>query len=536
MYKLLLCIRYLRTRYIALASIISVMLGVATMIVVNSVMAGFTNEMRDRIHGYLADIVIESRSKDGIKDSKAQLQRVHDTVGEYVEAATATVDMPGVITLEINGERYPTPVTIVGIVPEEKARVGPLVDCLASYQPTTVNGSTIPPQRSRDIPPGWELTEEAAAWREFIMDQLEGRLRREGVLGGAGSSGLPSSASGVVAAGSETPATPVFDDVQSAELSADPLFDNPDPFNNLNQFEQGIDKEPRAARVYLGEELISAHYPNHETGKLEKVMLVRPGEDVTITTVKSGQPEPVSFEATICDVFRSGMTEYDSKLVLVNLEELQQNRGMLTRDENGEILVDHITSIQIKLKNYDHADVVVEKLKAAFDPALVTVRTWESTQGVLLSAVEMETAILNVLLFLIITVAGFGILAIFYMIVVEKTRDIGILKSLGASSRGVMSIFLSYGLALGLVGSAAGVTIGLVFVRYINEIEDALSWATGREVFDRDIYYFSTIPTHVNPMMVFWVALGAMAIAVLASILPARRASKLHPVRALRFD
>jgi lipoprotein-releasing system permease protein len=78
-------------------------------------------------------------------------------------------------------------------------------------------------------------------------------------------------------------------------------------------------------------------------------------------------------------------------------------------------------------------------------------------QGLLLEAVEVETAILNVLLFLIITVAGFGILAIFYMIVVEKTRDIGILKSLGASSNGVMSIFLSYGLGLGIVGSLAGV-------------------------------------------------------------------------------
>ena len=534
MYKLLLCVRYLRTRYIALASIISVMLGVATMIVVNSVMAGFTNEMRDRIHGYLADIVIECRSKDGIADSKFQLQKVHDTVGEYVEAATATVDMPGVITLEINGERYPTPVTIVGIVPQEKAKVGPLVDCLASYQPTVENGKTVPPLRSRDIPPGWELTDEAAKWRQFTMGHLEDRLRREGLLAPSVSPELLSP--GSVDTKTETPEPPIFDDLQSAQTGEASFSADPDPFKNNNEFEQGINKEPRAARVYLGEELISAHYPNQETGKLQKVMLVRPGEDVTITTVKSGQPEPVSFQATICDVFRSGMTEYDSKLVLVNLEQLQQNRGMLTRDENGEIAVDHITSIQIKLKDYEHAEVVVDKLKAAFDPADVTVRTWESTQVVLLSAVEMETAILNVLLFLIITVAGFGILAIFYMIVVEKTRDIGILKSLGASSRGVMSIFLSYGLALGLVGSAAGVTIGLVFVKYINEIEDALSWATGREVFNRDIYYFNSIPTHVNPMMVFWVALGAMGIAVLASILPARRASRLHPVRALRFD
>ena len=78
------------------------------------------------------------------------------------------------------------------------------------------------------------------------------------------------------------------------------------------------------------------------------------------------------------------------------------------------------------------------------------------------------------LLFLIIAVAGFGILAIFYMIVVEKTRDIGILKSLGASGRGVMGIFLAYGLSLGMVGSGVGMVAGLLFVRYINEIAAGL--------------------------------------------------------------
>jgi lipoprotein-releasing system permease protein len=148
----------------------------------------------------------------------------------------------------------------------------------------------------------------------------------------------------------------------------------------------------------------------------------------------------------------------------------------------------------------------------------------------------VESAILNVLLFLIIAVAGFGILAIFFMIVVEKTRDIGILKSLGASSQGVMSIFLSYGLSLGMVGAGAGVFVGLLFVRYINEIEDGLTWLTGRKVFDETIYYFPSIPTRVHPLTVVWVAVGAIAIAVLASVLPARRAAALNPVRALRHE
>ena len=97
-----------------------------------------------------------------------------------------------------------------------------------------------------------------------------------------------------------------------------------------------------------------------------------------------------------------------------------------------------------------------DKLRSAFPPELYGVQTWRDKQGPLLAAVQMETAILNVLLFMIIAVAGFGILAIFFMIVVEKTRDIGILKSLGASGRGIMGIFLGYGLSLGIVGSGAG--------------------------------------------------------------------------------
>src|SRR5581483_7269556 len=110
------------------------------------------------------------------------------------------------------------------------------------------------------------------------------------------------------------------------------------------------------------------------------------------------------------------------------------------------------------------------------------------------------------------------ILAIFSMIVVEKTRDIGILKALGASNVGVMKIFLGYGLLLGIVGAGLGTALGLVFTDKINEIEKWLSSITGQHVFRGDVYYFSQIPTHVEWRTVGFVNLGAVVIAVLFSV------------------
>jgi len=300
------------------------------------------------------------------------------------------------------------------------------------------------------------------------------------------------------------------------------------------------------ARVYIGYSLVSFPYRDPKSGEVRTEMMVHPGEDIALSTVKVGTPDIASTSATVVDVFQSGMSEYDSQLVYCNLEALQEMRGMMAPANPNHPPVagapldwrnGSVTTIQIKLKDYADAPIVMERLRVGLeDLGQFEVRTWEQKQGPLLEAVAIESAILNVLLFLIIAVAGFGILAIFYMIVVEKTRDIGILKALGASSNGVMSIFLSYGLSLGIVGAGAGVVLGLTFVHYINEIEDGLSYITGHKVFDETIYYFKEIPTSVQPGMVLWVAAGAMLIAVLASVLPARRASQLHPVQALRYE
>jgi lipoprotein-releasing system permease protein len=549
MYKFLLANRYLRTRFIALASVISVTLGVATMIVVNSVMSGFSTQMRERIHATLGDIMVEATSMDGTDDPEQLLADIDALAGDYIAAVTPTVEIYGMMSFRWAGADIYRLVTLVGIVPETKNQVSPLASYLMTRQTIEENKKLIrPPLRSVDEPLDWSLTasdkEDRISWvraRQFeeINRQYfnsDNRKQPSAQTGSATHTPLASSEFGIDSADTTAPKENAA--AGEVELNS-PAFS--DPFAAAAPVQKTNPEDLQPARIYVGAGLISYPQKDQDTNETRTVFMTKPGQDVVLTTIKAGQPEPASFKATIVDVFKSGMSEYDSNLVFCNLEELQYVRGMLTGPDptrphdNLDWKKGAITTLQIKLKKASDAKEVLKRLRQGLDYRY-QVRTWEEKQGPLLEAVQVESAILNVLLFLIITVAGFGILAIFYMIVVEKTRDIGILKALGASSRGIMAIFLSYGLSLGIVGSGAGVILGLLFVYYINEIEAVISYVTGREVFDPTIYYFHKIPTAVYPSTVIWVAVGAMLIAVLASVLPARRAAALHPVKALRYE
>ncbi len=532
MYKLLLCWRYLRTRYIALASIVSVMLGVATMIVVNAVMLGFTAEMEDRIHGILADVTFESRSLDGMADAQWHMDQIRRIAGDDIEGMTPTVFAPGML----NYGGITRQVQVIGIDETTQSAVSDFGKYLNhpenrrqmsfelredGYDVRDHQAGPEAPERKTMATAGWQRRRWVVRQQEF-----ERRMREQ-------------------AAPRESSAEP------HPETDADA-----EPAKRTDQF------AARAARSQnRTEEVAAAKFDpatHQQTGIVpgllvvtgrgpdgEEVFGAAPGDDVKLTVPTVGRPpQPSSDNFTIVDLYESKMSEYDAKLVFVPIAKLQELRGMGS----------NVNSIQIKVKKGVDPVVVRDKLRNAkvlvpvggadgrsrevelFSAQLYGIGTWRDKQGPLLAAVEMERAILNVLLFLIIAVAGFGILAIFLMIVVEKTRDIGILKSLGASGAGVMGIFVSYGMALGAVGSGVGLGVGLLFVKYINRIADGIGWLMDRPVFPPSVYYFDEIPTIINPATVVWIVAGAMTIAVAASVLPALRAAMLHPVEALRYE
>lgn len=561
MYKLLLCLRYLRTRYIALASIVSVMLGVATMIVVNSVMSGFATEMQNRIHGILSDVVLEVRSLSGAPDAPWHMEQIRRAVGDSIEGMTATVVVPGMLNFRYGDQWITRQVQVIGIDDTTQSRVSDYSRYLqhpenrkkmsfdlrdGGYDTRDHQGGPEAHQRPQMEKAGWEHRRQAAELRAFHRKMSEGPALARRPESGPSVAGaktpdqapLPSGGATLPQARPED-ALPGDDGRTAARSEESPGSDGPpDPFASARPKGPEPVFDPAKQQhtgVVLGIVMASYRRPNGDES-----FLVVPGDDVKLTFPTAGTPPKIaSGDFTVVDFYECKMAEYDSSFVFVPISELQTLRGMIVpgvTDPKTQKPMGMFNSIQIKLKPGVDGKEVCTKLAAIFSPELYVVQTWRDKQGALLAAVRMETAILNVLLFLIIAVSGFGILAIFFMIVVEKTRDIGVLKSLGASGAGVMAIFLGYGLSLGLVGSGVGLALGLFMVRHINDFAALLGKITGEPVFDPSIYYFYRIPTLVDPWTVAWIVSGAIGIAVLASVLPALRAALLRPVEALRYE
>ena len=555
MYKMLLCWRYLRTRYIAMASIISVMLGVATMIVVNAVMSGFATEMEDRIQGVLSDVTVDARSADGFPDAEGHMARIMEVCGDDIEGMTPTVVVPAAICFDMPGSESSIiqQIRLVGVDAKTVNKVGDFAQFLqhpanrrqvsfelkeGGYDVRNWQAGDDGIERPNLKFGGWQHRREMAEMKKF---EAELKQRDQEMYHGSSdpavTSTAPTEATSAEAIGSpangtdpNTTAGPPTDMFSSGRPTS--LFPGDDQIMEEGStiFDPATDQH---TGLIMGISLASCRMTDPETGELYEWMPVIPGDDVTLGIPTTGMPPKFEDDYfTVVDFYESKMSEFDSSFVFIPLEKLQDLRGMID-PQTGER---YVSRILINVKDGVDINTVRDKIRNILPEKYYQVQTWRDSRSDMLAAVHFERMVLNVLLFLIIAVAGFGILAIFFMIVLEKTKDVGILKSLGASATGIMQIFVGYGLALGLLGSGIGMIGGLLFVHYIDRIADFLSWVVGFEVFNPEIYYFYKIPTVVYPSTVAGIVFGAVLIAVLASVLPAIRAARMHPVEALRYE
>ena len=270
---------------------------------------------------------------------------------------------------------------------------------------------------------------------------------------------------------------------------------------------------------------------------------------VTLTLLPVGTGEAISARSAvtvpfwIVDDAKSRVYQLDNQNVYVAFDELQRDLNMDARGGEparcSQILVKARPGFKLEDVR-DEVRRVADSVSASHPEAGIfggyTVETWVEQQIDFINAVRHEVVLTTVLFGVISLVAVLLIFCIFYMIVVEKTKDIGILKSVGATGGGILSLFLGYGLTIGVVGSGLGVVLAYLVVRNINELHAWLGRVSGIELWSPKTYQFDRIPSKMEGATVAWTVGVALVAAVLGALLPAVRAAGMNPVDSLRYE
>ena len=227
----------------------------------------------------------------------------------------------------------------------------------------------------------------------------------------------------------------------------------------------------------------------------------------------------------VAGIFNTGMFEYDSTLAYVSLTEAQQFLGM------GDV----VTGIQLKVRDVYKTGLLAQALNEKLGPPYHA-RDWMQMNKNILFALKTEKAVMFIILTLIVLVAAFGIASTLFMVVMEKTRDIAILKSMGATSRSIMQIFVLEGLIIGIFGTVIGVLGGLLVALNLEPIVGFVQKVTGFELFSKDIYYLDHFPSQVIPADVMLISITAVLISFAATLYPSWAASRMSPAEALRYE
>jgi lipoprotein-releasing system permease protein len=255
--------------------------------------------------------------------------------------------------------------------------------------------------------------------------------------------------------------------------------------------------------------------------QLAKLIGAFPGE-----TVKVLSPEgkltpmgraPNTREFRVAALFDSGMYEYDASMVYISLKEAQDFLGLGNR----------VTGLEVRIEDVYQSDQIAQRLQAQLGYPYYT-KDWKMMNRSLFSALKLEKVTMFVILTMIVMVGALNIISTLVMVVMEKTREVAILRAMGASAKSIMSVFVVQGLLVGILGTFGGMLAGLGICHLLAKYQFIKLPA--------DVYYISTLPVRVQMGDVWFVSLAAVVICFLATIYPAWYASKLNPVESLRYE
>ena len=227
----------------------------------------------------------------------------------------------------------------------------------------------------------------------------------------------------------------------------------------------------------------------------------------------------------IITIFELGMSEYDRTMIFMPLGEAQKYFS-----RRGEVDV-----LEVVTKDPESVDSIKFAIQNAAGNS-IQLSDWRQRNETFVKVLDVERSVMFIILSLIILVAALNIISGMIMLVKDKSRDIAVLRTMGTTRSAMMRVFLITGASIGIVGTIAGLILGVIFCWNIESIRQFVAWVTGATIFDSNVYYLTKLPAKVDVVETTWIVVMAFVLSILATLYPSWRAATLDPVEALRYE